>query len=160
VVAFGVDGWEHAEAAGFVVVFAHPRDREEVRELPDEHDGEEHQPDRFSKQSKAFAGCDGGRADHGWQGAGDGTDERVGNGDWFERCVDEYIGCGGNQRDKCGDLATGDPENDRADDCKGEPEEEYESRAEPFGWDWSNFGAIHQRVTIRLVPHIEGIGPA
>ncbi len=130
-VALWVHDGEHAEPAGFVVVFAHPCDGEEVWELPDEHEHEEHEPDGFGEEVESGCGCsgsdaDGGGTDHGGQCARDGSDEGVGDGDWFEGGVDEDIRGGGDECDECGDDADGEPEDECADDGEGESKVEDE----------------------------------
>ncbi len=130
-VALGIDDGEHAEPACFVVVFAHPCDGEEMGELPDEHEHEEHESDGFDEEVESGCGgsgggADGGGADHGGQCARDGSDEGVGDGDWFEWCVDQDIGGGGDEGDECGDDADGEPEDECADDGQGESEVEDE----------------------------------
>lgn len=52
-IALRIDDGEHAESACFVVVFAHPCDGKEMGELPNEHEGEEHETDGFGEESES-----------------------------------------------------------------------------------------------------------
>ena len=87
----GLLGGGEADAAVAVVVAVHPADGHEVRELPDEEDGEE----GYAGPLDEAAG--GGPADEGRESSGEGADEGVEAGDALERGVDGDVEDGGEE---------------------------------------------------------------
>ena len=88
-------GGGEADAGGGVLFAVHPADGHEVRELPDEEDGEEGDGGPLDEAAG------GGPADEGWERSGEGADEGVDVGDAFERGVDGDVADGGEQGEQC-----------------------------------------------------------
>ena len=90
-------GWGEADASAGVVFAIHPADGHEVRELPDEEDGEE----RDAGPLDDAAG--GGPADERRERSGEGADEGVDGGDALERSVDGDVADGGEEGEGSGE---------------------------------------------------------
>ena len=90
-------GGGDADAAAGVVLAVQPADGHEVRELPDEEDGEE------SDAGPLDDAADGGPADEWRERSGEGADEGVERGEALERCVDGDVADRGEQREDSGE---------------------------------------------------------
>src|SRR6185437_7881301 len=95
--AVGLHDGEHADAGFGVVVAVEPRDGHEVRELPDEEDGEEGDSLPFDDAAGS------GPAEERGQGSGEGSDEGGQRGDALERGVDPDVEESGEQGEAAGD---------------------------------------------------------
>lgn len=132
-----VDNRKHENAGAGVVFTIHPRNSVEVRELPDEEDGEEE-----PGASVEFAG--GGRpADHRRDCAGDGANECCPDGALLERRVSEEIAEGSEDTEEAGDVSGGEVQVDCPGNAKDEAEAEGFGRSELPSGKRTGGGAAH-----------------
>ena len=123
-----------------VVVAVEPGNRHEVRELPDEEDGEE----RDAGPLDAAAG--GGPAEQWAHGAGKCADEGGQRGDALERRVDGDVGEGGEQRQRDGEQVGVQRQPDRAESEGAEAGENADGEREAARGEGAVGGALHARV--------------
>ncbi len=153
VVGVGQVGGE-ADAAAGVVFAVHPADGHEVRELPDEEDGEE------SDAGPLHDAAGGGPADEWREGSGEGADEGIERGDALERCVDGDVADGGEEREGSGEEIGGVREVQRAEEGGCEAEDEAVGERDASGGHGAVHGSVHQGVGLAFEGLIERAGAA
>ena len=135
-----------------VVGAVEPADGHEVRELPDEEDGEE----RHGGPLDDTAG--GGPSDEGRERAGEGSDEGVKRGDALERSVDGDVGDGGDQGQGAGKEVGGDGEVDGASADQHEAHRQAVRQADAVLRHGTRGGARHAAVGAALEGLVERAG--
>ena len=149
----GLGGGE-ADAAAGVVFAVHPADGHEVRELPDEEDGEE------SDAGPLDDAAGGGPADERRERSGEGADEGVEGGDALERRVDGDVADGGEEREGSGEEVGRVGEVERAEEGGSEAEDEAVGETDACGGHGAVGGAAHQAVGLALEGLVERAGAA
>ena len=133
-----------ADAAAGVVFAVHPADGHEVRELPDEEDGEE------SDAGPLDDAAGGGPADQRRERSGEGADEGVDGGDALERSVDGDVADGGEEREGSGQQVGRVGEVRGAEEGGREAEDETVGEGDAAGGHGAVGGAAHEAVGLAL----------
>ncbi len=150
----GLLGGGEADAAVAVVVAVEPADSHEVRELPDEEDGEEGDCGPLDEAARR------GPADERRKRAGKCADKGIQGADALQRRVDGDVGRGGKQGDGGGERV-GLPGEDKGPDEDGcEAEQQAVREADATGHHRAIGGAMHARVGAALERLVEHGGAA